>query len=100
MVEVKDILLQRGATPRVYRNTLVFIAADSRQLDTLKEAVRASMAWEAIVKDANTGRLNLRTNEIAQAKEKAQVAGNRQDAAQGDLVLPDLSVPGFCPSRR
>jgi hypothetical protein len=28
LVEAKDILLQRGSTPRVYRNMLVFIAAE------------------------------------------------------------------------
>ena len=39
MVEIKDIFLQRGSTPRVYRNTLVFIAAESRQLANLKDAV-------------------------------------------------------------
>ena len=30
--------------PRVYRNMLVFIAADARQLDNLKDAVRAA-SW-------------------------------------------------------
>jgi hypothetical protein len=41
LVEAKDILMQRGSTPRVYRNMLVFIAAEARQLDHLKDAVRA-----------------------------------------------------------
>jgi hypothetical protein len=40
LVETKDILMQRGSTPRVYRNMLVFIAADSRQLDNLKGGER------------------------------------------------------------
>ena len=109
MVEVKDILLQRGATPRVYRNTLVFIAADNRQLDNLKDAVRASMAWDAIVKDADSGRLNLRTNEIVQAKEKAvewrETVKTRlreawcyliypyQDSAQDDVQFTSSKVP-------
>ena len=43
--------MQRGSTPRVYRNMLVFIAADARQLDNLKDAVRASLAWGEIVRD-------------------------------------------------
>ena len=51
LVEAKDILMQRGSTPRVYRNMLVFIAADARQLDNLKDAVRASLAWGEIVRD-------------------------------------------------
>jgi len=74
MIEVKDILLQRGATPRVYRNTLVFLAADNRQLDNLIEAKRSSLAWDGIVRDADTGRLDLKTSDIALTKEKAREA--------------------------
>ncbi|KFI26332.1 ATPase AAA [Haematobacter missouriensis] len=66
LVEAKDILMQRGSTPRVYRNMLVFIAAESRQLDNLKDAVRASLAWGEIVRD--TERLNLTQSDSALAK--------------------------------
>jgi predicted AAA+ superfamily ATPase len=68
LVEAKDILMQRGSTPRVYRNMLVFIAADARQLDNLKDAVRASMAWGEMVRD--TDRLNLTQSDSALAKAK------------------------------
>jgi predicted AAA+ superfamily ATPase len=68
LLEAKDILMQRGSTPRVYRNMLVFIAADSRQLDNLKDAVRASLAWGEIVRD--TERLNLTQSDSALAKAK------------------------------
>ena len=68
LVEAKDILTQRGSTPRVYRNTLVFIAAEARQLDHLKDAVRASLAWGEIVRD--TERLNLTQSDSALAKAK------------------------------
>ena len=66
--EAKDILMQRGSTPRVYRNMLVFIAADARQLDNLKDAVRASLAWGEIVRD--TRRLNLTQSDSALAEAK------------------------------
>ena len=46
LTEAKDIMLQRGSTPRVYRNMLVFIAAEQRQLDGVKEAQRATLAWK------------------------------------------------------
>jgi uncharacterized protein len=72
MVEAKDILLQRGTTPRVYRNMLVFLAAESRQLDGLKEAMRSSLAWAGIVKD--TDRLNLTQRDSALAKAKVAEA--------------------------
>ena len=60
--------MQRGSTPRVYRNMLVFIAADARQLDNLKDAVRAVLAWGEIVRD--TDRLNLTQSDSALAKAK------------------------------
>src|SRR3546814_10945288 len=63
MTEAKDILLQRGTTPRVYRNTLVFLAAEARQLDNLKQAVRSALAWGEIVRD--TARLDLTQSESA-----------------------------------
>src|SRR3546814_9735442 len=68
MTEAKDILLQRGTTPRVYRNTLVFLAAEARQLDNLKQAVRSALAWGEIVRD--TARLDLTQSESALAKAK------------------------------
>ncbi len=68
LAEAKGILTQRGSTPRVYRNMLVFIAADARLLDNLKDAVRASLAWAGIVRD--TERLNLTQSDSALAKAK------------------------------
>lgn len=72
MTEAKDILLQRGSTPRVYRNMLVFLAAEGRQLDNLKEAMRSALAWSGIVKD--TDRLNLTQRDSALAKAKVAEA--------------------------
>jgi hypothetical protein len=68
LVEAKDILMQRGSTPRIYRNILIFIAADSRQLDNLKDAVRSALAWGDIVRD--TKRLNLTQSDSALAEAK------------------------------
>jgi len=50
----------------------VFIAADDRQLDDLKEAMRVSLAWNGIVRDAETERLDMKTSDIALAKDKAR----------------------------
>jgi predicted AAA+ superfamily ATPase len=70
--EAKEILLQRGSTPRVYRNTLVFLAAEARQLDSLKESVRSMLAWGEIVRD--TKRLNLTQSDSAMAEAKLKEA--------------------------
>jgi hypothetical protein len=74
MTEARNILQQRGSTPRVYRNTLVFLAPDEKQLDHLKQAMRASLAWAEIVRDAESGRLDLMVSDIALARDKLKEA--------------------------
>jgi predicted AAA+ superfamily ATPase len=48
-IAAKDILENRGNTPRIYRNTLVFLAADKIRLQDLDEATRKYLAWESIL---------------------------------------------------
>jgi len=107
LVEAKDILMQRGSTPRVYRNMLVFIAADSRQLDNLKDAVRSALAWSEIVRD--TERLNLTQSDSALAKAKLTEANETvktrlkeawcylhypaQESAQADVEWVSGKIP-------
>ena len=77
----KDILKQRGSMPRVYCNTLVFLAAEARQIDNLKEAMRYVLAWKEIVRD--TERLNLTQSDSALATGAAERgAGDHEDAPQ------------------
>lgn len=68
LTEARDILMQRGNTPRVYRNMIVFLAAELKQLDNLKSAQRSVLAWAEIVKQ--TDRLNLTQSDSAMAKSK------------------------------
>ena len=75
MAAVNDILRNRGETPRIYLNTLVFLAADDRRLENLKAAMRASLAWDEIAKDTETKRLDLRASQIELARDKAEQAG-------------------------
>lgn len=107
LVEAKDILMQRGSTPRVYRNMLVFIAADSRQLDNLKGAVRSALAWSEIVRDIE--RLNLTQSDSALAKAKLTEANETvktrlkeawcylhypaQESAQADVEWVSGKIP-------
>ncbi|MCY4265599.1 MAG: DUF499 domain-containing protein [Gammaproteobacteria bacterium] len=74
--EAFNILSQRGNAPRVYRNTLIFIAAESRQIDSLKDAMRNYLAWEEIHKDAKSGVLDLKASEVALAEEKTRETRN------------------------
>ncbi|WP_445192774.1 DUF499 domain-containing protein [Sphingomonas sp. Tas61C01] len=107
LIEAKDILLQRGSTPRVYRNMLVFIAAESRQLDNLKDAVRSALAWGEVVKEKD--RLNLTQSDDALAKTKLAEANETvktrlrdawcylhypaQESAQAELEWVSGKVP-------
>jgi len=107
LAEAKDILMQRGSTPRVYRNMLVFLAAEQRQLDNLKAAMRSALAWAEIVRE--TDRLNLTQSDSALAKAKL-AEGNEtlktrlkeawcyllypvQESAQADLEWTSAKVP-------
>ena len=62
----KAILESRGNTPRLFRNTLVFLAVDQARLQDLDEAVRRYLAWESIVAETET--LNLDPHQEKQAE--------------------------------
>ena len=53
----KAIFETRGNTPRLYRNTLVFLAADRTRLQELDDAARKVLAWDSIL--AEKVQLNL-----------------------------------------
>ena len=57
----KAILESRGNTPRLYRNTLVFLAADKTRLQDLDEAARKYLAWESILAEKETLELSTRS---------------------------------------
>jgi hypothetical protein len=86
----------RGNTPRLFQNTLVFLAIDQIRLQDLDEAVRRYLAWESIVTDAESGALELTTHQIKQAKEQKDtadgiVAARLPEAYQWLLVATQAS---------
>lgn len=107
LAEAKDILMQRGSTPRVYRNMLVFLAAEHRQLDNLKAAMRSALAWAEIVREID--RLNLTQSDSALAKAKLAESNETlktrlkeawcyllypvQESAQAELEWTSAKVP-------
>jgi predicted AAA+ superfamily ATPase len=68
----KAILESRGNTPRLYRNTLVFLAADKTRLQDLDEAARKVLAWESILAEKVT--LNLDPQQVKQAETQKTAA--------------------------
>lgn len=107
VAEAKNILMQRGTTPRVYRNMLVFLAAEHRQLDNLKAAMRSALAWAEIVREID--RLNLTQSDSALARAKLTEANETlktrlkeawcyliypvQETAQADVEWTSAKVP-------
>jgi len=87
----RTILESRGNTPRLYRNTLVFLAADKTRLQDMDEAVRRYLAWESIL--AEKVELNLDPNQVRQAETQIQAADGAV-AARLPEAYQWLLVPG------
>jgi hypothetical protein len=89
--EAAAILDSRGASPRNYKNTLVFLAADANRLKELEQAVRQYQAWKSIWDERET--LNLDTFQSRQAETKTKGADETVEAR-----IPEtyqwLLVPG------
>jgi predicted AAA+ superfamily ATPase len=68
----KAILEMRGNTPRLFQNTLVFLAADKTRLQDLDEATRRYLAWESILAEKET--LNLDPQQVKQAETQKTTA--------------------------
>jgi len=71
-VAAKAILESRGNTPRLYRNTLVFLAVDKTRLQDLDEAARHYLAWESILAEKEL--LNLDPQQVKQAETQRAAA--------------------------
>lgn len=76
-VEAEDILNQRGNSPRLFRNMLVFLAPDRTRLNELEQAIRDFLAWDSIFKDHEI--LNLNAFQKNQAETKRRQANETID---------------------
>ena len=91
----KAILESRGNAPRLYRNTLVFLAADKVRLQDLDEALRKYLAWTSIVAEKET--LNLDPHQVRQAETQKQAADGAVTARLPEtyqwLLVPEQATP-------
>ena len=94
-VTAKAILESRGNSPRLYRNTLVFLAADTPRLQDLDEAARKYLAWASIL--AETKQLNLTPFQVTQAETQAIAADGAVTARLPEtyqwLLVPVQGTP-------
>ena len=95
MGAAKAILESRGSAPRLYRNTLVFLAIDKTRLQDLDEAVRRYLAWESIIEEKDT--LDLSPHQVKQAQAQKESAYSavtmRMPEAYQWLLLPTQASP-------
>ena len=62
----EGILNARGTSPRIYRNTLVFVAPDKDELSSLEAEVKRYLAWKSIFDERDD--LNLDANQIKETQ--------------------------------
>jgi len=92
----KAIFENRGNTPRLYRNTLIFLAADKTRLQDLDEAVRKYLAWDSILAEKVTP-LNLDPQQVKQAETQKSMADGAVKARLPEtyqwLLVPTQKIP-------
>ena len=91
----KAILESRGNAPRLYRNTLVFLAADKVRLQDLDEALRRCLAWKSILDEKEA--LDLTPFQVKQAETQRKAADSAVTARLPEtyqwLLVPVRSTP-------
>jgi predicted AAA+ superfamily ATPase len=91
----RAILESRGNTPRLYRNTLIFLAADKVRMQDLDEAVARFLAWKSILEEKKA--LNLDPHQEQQAETQKQAADGAVTARLPEtfqwLLVPEQANP-------
>jgi len=94
-VAARTLLESRGNAPRLYRNTLVFLAADRTRLQDLDEALRKFLAWKSILEEREV--LNLDPHQVRQAETQRQAADASVAARLPEtyqwLLVPEQKSP-------
>ncbi|MDE2206237.1 MAG: ATP-binding protein, partial [Armatimonadetes bacterium] len=86
----REILRTRGSAPRLYQNTLAFLAVDNTRLQDLNEATRRFLAWESIVAERDA--LDLSAHQVRQAEAQKANADSAVNARVPE-VFQWLLVP-------
>ena len=91
--EAQAILDMRGSSPRNYRNSIVFLAADATRQKELLQAVRQYLAWTSIWDERE--QLNLDNFQTKQAETKCRNADETVKARIPEtyqwLLVPSMS---------
>ena len=89
------ILETRGNAPRLFRNTLVFLAADKVRYQDLDEALRRHLAWQSILEEKVE--LNLDPHQAKQAEVQLKAADDTVAARLPEtyqwVLAPEQATP-------
>ena len=90
-----SILESRGSAPRLFRNSLAFLAADDTRLQDLEDGVRRYLAWQSILADRES--LDLPPHQVRQAESQRTAADSAAGARIGEtyqwLLVPVQPTP-------
>jgi len=91
----RAIWQSRGNAPRLYLNTLVFLAADKARLQDLDDALRRYLAWQSILDEKEP--LDLSPFQTRQAETQRQAADGAVEARLPEtyqwLLVPEQATP-------
>jgi len=95
LAAAQEFLQNRGTAPRIYRNTLVFLAADKTRLQDLDEAVRRYLSWSSIVDEAEALDLTpqQRKQSVAQKETASSAVSARLPETYQWLIVPTQANP-------
>jgi hypothetical protein len=104
----KQIFETRGNAPRIFRNSIVFLAADSTRLSELEDATARYLAWDSIVDQKS--QLELAPSQVKQAETQRASADNavrsrlpetyqwilspKQEAPESQVILEPIKMNG------
>jgi predicted AAA+ superfamily ATPase len=91
----EDVLSHKGASPRYYKNMLLFLAPDKAKLETLEKITAQYLAWKSVVADKTT--LNLDPFQQKQAETKCEDSDKSVDNLISEayqwVLVPDQPDP-------
>ena len=91
----RTILETRGNAPRLFRNTLVFLAADKVRYQDLDDALRRHLAWQSILEEKVE--LNLDPHQAKQAEVQLKAADDTVAARLPEtyqwVLAPEQATP-------
>ena len=91
MNAAREILDNRGTSPRLYRNMIAFVAADQNQMNELISEVRRYLAWDSVKQDTEI--LNLDTTQIRETDRSIKRCSDTINLSISNEVYCHLLTP-------